>query len=193
LISWQENIAREVFLVARGVAKLVFSEPNGREVLVALRYPGQFVDYWPRQPAGANPLSAIALVTSEVYRIDVSTVRCAQQQNPDLHIQDADLLRYDLDDLAARFVRSKLLSPADRLEQLLRELAAVLGWKDSSGKAHVMLPFDNFEFASLCGVSESHYKAVRHELKKSGRVRQEGRRIWVLAPNSCGHGRTVEA
>jgi CRP-like cAMP-binding protein len=193
LISWQESIAREVFLVAGGVAKLVFSEPNGHETLVALRYPGQFVDYWPRQPAGASPLSAIALVTSEIYRIDIATVQSAQEQNPDLRIQDADLLRYDLDDLVARFVRSKLPSPADRLEQLLRELAAVLGRRDSNGKVHVMLPFDNFEFASLCGVSESYYKVVRHELAKSGRVRQEGRRLWVLAPSLSSQGPTAEA
>lgn len=193
VIFSQGDMPREMFLVARGAARLSFSEPDGREILVALRYPGQFVDLGPRGIARAYPLSATALVTSEIYGIDVAAIRQAQQRNCDLGIQDTDLLRSDLDNLVAGFVRLKLLSPVDRLEQLLRDLAAVLRGQDSSRRARVVLPLDNIEMASLCGLSESHYKAVRHELEKSGRVRREGRNAWVLTSNTSGRGQAAEA
>jgi CRP-like cAMP-binding protein len=145
VIFSQGSVPRAVFLVERGVAKLVFLEPNGSEIFVALRRPGQFVDYGPPDAAHAYPLSAIALVTSEIYKIDIAAVQCAHRRNPALHAEDADGLHRDLENLAASFVRSKLLSPADRLERLLRDLAMVLGGgRDSIGRTRVVLPLDNF-------------------------------------------------
>jgi CRP-like cAMP-binding protein len=169
-----------VFLVASGVAKLVFSGPNGREVLVALRYPGQFVDYCSHDLGGPYPLSAIALARSEVYGIDIAAIRGAQRQNPGLRNSEAELLRRDLYDLVARLVRSELLPPADRIEELVRGLAGALGGKLPDGSVRVVLPFDNSEMASLCGVSESHYKAIRRELEDAGRIRREGHNVWAI-------------
>lgn len=169
-----------MFLVARGAAKLVVSMPSGQKVTVALRYPGQFVDLSPGGLARTHPFSAVALVSSEIYTIDIAAIQSAQRRSSGLRIQDADLLRSDLDSLVAGFLRSKLQSPVDRLERLLRDLAAALGARDPRGSARLVLPLENAEMASLCGISESYYKAVRQELERSGRAIRESRNVWVL-------------
>lgn len=179
----QGDAPHEVFLLARGVVKLVFALP-GDELFLALRYPGQFVDYCSHDLGVAYSLSGITIVTSEIQRISLERVQGAQLQNPDLRVHQADLLRRDLYDLVASHLYFKLLSPVDRLERLLWELAAVIGQRDLMGTTRLVLPLSNCEMASLCAMSESHYKSVRRELQKTGRVRHEGRCFWVLTRHS---------
>lgn len=176
----QGDKPNDIFLLASGVAKLVLLQPSGNELVVALRYPGQFVNYFSAGVGAPSSISGITIVASDVYRINVPRVRAVQQGNPGLSIQPADLLWADLCSLAAKYVQLKSSRPICRLAQLLWELAAILGKKDSPTRIRLVLPLNNFEMASLCGISESHYKAVRHELEATGHVSHEARHVWIL-------------
>lgn len=179
----------EVFLLARGIAKLTLPLPSGEESLLTLRYPGQFVDYCSHDLGTAYPLSGITIVPSDIYKARIEQVRAARRRNPDLRIHEADLLRRDLYRLAAMRLRLKALSPVDRLERLLWDLASVIGERDSTGEMRLVLPLDNCEMASLCGLSESHYKTIRRELERTGRVSHDGRHLCVLTRNFAGGSR----
>lgn len=190
VISSQGDVPREVFLVARGIVKLVVELPCGEEVFLTLRRPGQFIDYSSLDSGIAHPFSGITIVASEIHRISLDLLRAAQRGNPDVGRRQASLDREDLHDLAARHLRFQLRSPAQRLESVLWELAAVIGESDSGGRTRLVLPLDNSEMASLCGVSESYYKTIRRELEQAGRVSHEGQCRWILsaagAPGGVG-------
>jgi len=183
----QGDIPHEVFLLASGIAKLVLILPGGDELILGLRYPGQFIDYFPRSSGVASRLSGITIVTSNIHRIAIERVQAAQLANPGLRIQTADLLWCDLYNLAHRHLHFRVSPPADRLERLLWDLSAILGKRDSRNRTRLVLSLSNFEMASLCGVSESHYKAVRRELEDTGRVRHESPHVWVLTSPLASH------
>lgn len=180
IFSQGEN-ERDMFLIARGLAKVVVCGPDGQESIVALRYPGQFLEYSFCKRNMPYQVSAMTLVPSDIYRVDRRELQDAHRNNPDIGVLEIEVLSHELYTLADKHLAFKFCSPTDRLETLLWELATVLDGLESDRKAHLVLPLDNVDMAALCGVSESHYKAIRRSLEQTGRLRRQDRRRWLLS------------
>ena len=176
----QADEAKSTFLLARGIVKLAYSSPDGCQHLLGLRYPGDLIGDWWLDLRMHCPFSAITAVPCEIHRIDSAQIRDRALRDQNAQHFHGETLQRDLCGLAATYLALKGLSPTDILEGLLWELAAVLGGLASQGTARLVMPFSNAEMADLCGLSESHYKKVRRELEKTGRVRHLARKLWVL-------------
>jgi CRP-like cAMP-binding protein len=177
----QSEQDRDAFLIAQGLVKLVVCQPNGHEFIFALKYPGQFIEYSYLDGTFSNHISARTVVASHIYRVNRRDLQDAQRNNPNVSSLQIEILRRELCAVTDKHLALRLSSPIDRLEALLWELAAVLGGVESTRKARLVLPLDNGEMAMLCGISESHYKAVRHDLEQTGRLTHQDRRLWILS------------
>jgi CRP-like cAMP-binding protein len=192
VIFSQGDSAQSVFLLSRGITKLVSASPDGEISILGLRYPGDLIGDWWEMKSNL-PISAIAIVPCEIHRVDIRQVRAGAERNSDVAEFHREALRRDLCNLAARHLELLRVSAAERLEGLLWDLAAVLGGSESAGALRLILPLSNQEMADLCGLSASHYKQVRHDLEATGRLRHCGRRIWVLAERSGRLGKSRAA
>jgi CRP-like cAMP-binding protein len=108
-----------VFLLARGVVKVVFAFPDGGRSVLGLRYPGDLVGDWHPDPIMNHPASAIAVIPCEIHRLDADRMRAAEHGDPaaaDFHRQS---LKRDLCNLAATHLELKGLAPIGRLGRLL--------------------------------------------------------------------------
>jgi len=179
MIFAQGDEVEEVFLLARGVVKLIHASTDNEESLLGLRYEGELVGDWWAGVMSVHPVSAVAANPCELHRYRLNKIvfrePCESTAASDLHRR---LLQLDLCNLAATRLEPKV-SSATRLELRLRELAAVPGRADSAGEVRLVMPLTSAEVASLCGLSESHYKALRHRLEADGRLRRRGR-SWIL-------------
>jgi CRP/FNR family transcriptional regulator len=176
----QGDEAKSTFLLARGIVKLTYSSPDGGQHLLGLRYPGDLIGDWWLDLRMPYPFSAITAVACEIHRIDSAQIRDRALRDRNAQHFHAETLQRDLCSLAATHLALKELTPTDILERLLWELAAALGGLAAEGNARLVMPFSNAEMADLCGLSESHYKEVRRELEKTGRVRHLARKLWAL-------------
>jgi CRP-like cAMP-binding protein len=180
VIFSQGDEARSVFLLSRGIAELLFCTPYGDISVLGLRYPGDLIGDWWQDLKADLPVSAIAIVPCEIYRIDIGQVRAVAQGDRGVADFHQRALERDLCNLAAAHLKLRGISSAQRLEGLLWELAAVLGGPEAPGTARLVLPLSNHEMADLCGLSESRYKEVRRDLEATRRLRRRGRRVWIL-------------
>ncbi len=171
---------RDVFLVARGIVKLACDLPDGKQSVLTLRYPGQFVEECAYDLHIAYPVSAFTITPCELYRLDVARMREAEKHDPEVNAFEREVLKRDLYNLAVSNVELKVVPPVERFERFLWELATVLRVRRSGADVRFVSPLDNREMAELLGLSESHYKQVRSELEATGRLRREEKRIFVL-------------
>jgi len=162
------------------MAKLTFLTPDGGELLFALRYPGQFIDYFPLRRETPYELSGVTLTSAEIYRVNVERAQAVIKQQANLRFAEGEILRSDFHSLAVRYLQMRVLSPVERLESLLWELAGFMGEKDSTGRVRFVLPLDNLAMASLCGISESYFKSIRRDLERTRRIKREQRHRWLL-------------
>jgi hypothetical protein len=176
----QGDDLRFMFLLARGIVKLVFTFPDDSRSLLGLRYPGQLIGDWWQDVSVSYPVSASTVVPCEIHRFDLTQVHSAEQRDRTVEDFHHLTLRRDLCNLAATHLEMKGFSPEELLEGILWELAAVLGHIESTGIARLVLPLSNSEMADLCGLSESHYKEVRRELEATGRLKHQEHRLWIL-------------
>ncbi len=179
LFSQGEDI-RELLLLARGIVKLTCILPNGRESMLTLRYPGQFVEECVYDLNLPSPVSATTIVPCEIHRVDIARMREAERRDPEVNAFAKYVLKRDLYNICRSNMELKSVRPAQRCERLLWELAAVLGSIRSGNPVQFVLPLDNLEMAEMLGLSESHYKKIRSELEESGVLHRQGRRGVVL-------------
>lgn len=181
IIFSQGDDANAIFLLASGIVKLTHTSADGEDSPIWLRYTGEMVGDWWAGIMAQHPVTAIAAVRCEVHRLSVDAVRApgssGQTTAADIRRQ---MLQLDLCKFAAAHQELKALSSSALLEQRLWDLAVVLGRSDSPGQVRFVMPLNNTEIANLCGLSESHYKAVRRQLEVAGKLERRNRRIWIL-------------
>jgi CRP-like cAMP-binding protein len=180
----QGDNPREVLLLTRGIVKLTCDLRAGQRSLVGLRYPGHFVEEFAHDLHLVYPVSGITIVPCELYRIDIVRLRALEQQNPEVSAFEKRIVKQDLYNCAHANLEKRTLEPADQLERFLWELATILGARGAAGQVRLALPLDNSEMAELLGFSESHYKHIRGQLERAGRLKREGRRNIALSAPS---------
>lgn len=170
----------QVFLLASGVVKLVYGSPDGGSVFLGLRYAGDLLGGWWGDPRMNYQFSAITLAPCEIHHLSAARMRTMVHSDHMVAHHHRKALENDLFNVLMNHLALKGLSATERLESLLWDLANHLGTVECSEGTRLILPLNNRDMASLCGLSESHYKKVRSDLEATGRLRRCGRRLWVL-------------
>jgi len=168
------------FLIERGILALHYLFPDGRETLFMLAYPGEMVNLTALSRAEPMPTAVTAVTNCDVYRIEAHRMQTAERDDPEI----PKLLNRSLQDQIAKrtkaLVELKTLSPAERLERHLCELAHVLGCDIHAKPVRVIVPLKDTEMAMLLGLSVRQFKRVKKSLQEEGRLTLENSRVFVL-------------
>jgi CRP-like cAMP-binding protein len=181
LLFSEGDLRSEALLLGRGIVKLTYRIPSGRESLSRIRYPGEFLDQCSYDLDLPSPVSARTVIPCEVYRIEMSRMNEARERNPEISAFEKRILKLELYNAHMANLQLKNLRASERLYRLFLEIATVLGGRRSAGFIEFVLPLINYEVAELIGVSPSHYKQLRNELEQTGKLQRRERRIMLLA------------
>jgi CRP-like cAMP-binding protein len=175
----------DIFLLVRGVAALYYRLSEGRETLFLLAYPGDILAITSPEANIPTQTSASSVTSCEVYRLDMH-----QLQRADADGSVAALLNRSLRIQMARRTKALAellaLSPAERLEHQLCELADVLGVSGNE-PVRIPMPLKDYELARLLGLSERQFKRVKTDMQRTGKFTVEDGRIFQL-PNCSKTG-----
>jgi CRP-like cAMP-binding protein len=167
-------------LIERGIMALHYLLPNGRETLFMLAFPGELVNLTAPPPSKPTGTAGTAVTNCDVYRIDVQRIESAEQQDPEIPKMLYRSLQEQVAKRTKALVELKSLSPAERLEHHLCELAKVLGCDVNAKPVRVVVPLKDTEMAMLLGLSDRQFKRVKKSLQEDGRLRFENSRMFVL-------------
>ncbi len=138
---------------------MVHTPEDGRDSLLWLRYPSDLIgDWWPTQSGSGSAFSAVALGPCSVHELSLDAMRTIEARDRSAADFHRRVLQLDICGLAQAHLELKTLPPQAIVERRLWSLASVLGRTDSSKRIHFVMPLTNAEMASLCGLSETHYK-----------------------------------
>jgi CRP-like cAMP-binding protein len=176
-----DTSGRKSFLVEDGVIALTHELSTGKQVLLALRSPGQIFGHSRHILKTSFELSAIALtpcvvrvfdsgwLIEQIRRGGEAGVLLLQQHASDLYESAPALIEHHCDASA-------------RLERMLAQLAAVFG-ADADEEMRVDLPLSDCHFASLLGISAQQFSTVQRRLAEEGRIRHLRKTdTWILTP-----------
>ena len=168
------------YLIARGIVALYYPLPDGRETLFQLAYPGELVNLTSLEPTTPTSTAGTAVTNCDVYRIDARSLETAERADPEVRKLFNRSLHAQIARRTKALVEIKGLSPADRLERYLCELAAVLGSDTKAKPVRVSVPLRDTELAMLLGLSERQFKRVKKSLQEEGRLTVENSRMFIL-------------
>ena len=171
----------DVFFLEDGLAKLVRNVANGREQILGLRGRGWFLGVAFTMIGQSHPASAVAMTSCKVRRL-----------SPDAFfelLRDCPALSWHVHYMHSREVLSQFHHMSDlgaanarqRLERLLRRLAATTACAGAKGELKLALPLKRWELASLIAIRPEHLSRLVKQLCDDGVIRvQKG---WIVIPD----------
>jgi CRP-like cAMP-binding protein len=171
---------REIFLLTEGLVLLYCDLPDRAESALGLRFPGQVLEQCAHHLHLPYPVSARTLIPSTIYRIAADELRERERQNREISLFFERQLRIDLYNADVFIMELKTSSPVERLDRLLRLLAAGLGCNPKFGVLQVPMPLRDDQLADMLGCSARHLKRIKKQLQQEGRLRTAGRQGLIL-------------
>jgi CRP-like cAMP-binding protein len=172
---------RDVYLIERGLVKLVRLESNGQEIIVGLRSAGWVLGAaWAIIQGGRCPVTATTLTVCCLRRF-LAGAFC------DLMRTDAQLSWYvhnmhsrEITDQVIRLGQIGCVSARQRLEQLIWQLIRMLDSGQSQKGIRLQLPLKHEEVAKLIVVTPTYLSRLLNELERDGTIRRE--KGWMIIP-----------
>lgn len=173
----------EVYFIKSGLVKIYRTTSDGRQVSVALRYPGDFIGlaevlshYTERE------YSAEAMDNVSILIIWQDAFKKALAEMPDF---TAKLMKLMSDRLreAQNTIHDFIMNPTQgRLALLLLNMAERAGAEGEDGIIHVRLRVTQEELACVIGSSRQTVSSLLNLLKEDGSLLYEGREIVAVNP-----------
>lgn len=171
-----------VYVLKRGVVKIATLMEDGREMILALLRPGEVfgeesvLDGAPRDHMAEAYDDALICVIGRNDFMDML------KSHPDMAFKVTKLIGFRLRTFRAR-VESLLFKGAPaRLAQILLDLSAEHGVRDSAG---ILLPLklSQQDLANLIGLTRESVNLALADFRRRGLVEVEGRTIRILKPD----------
>ena len=172
---------KEVFLLVEGLILLTCTAPAiDAECILGVRFPGQVVEQCAHNLDIPYPVSAVALVNSQILRISIPALRKREEENSSTAAFFERLLSLDLYNAVLFIMELKRSLPADRLKHFLNLLASVMGSESKSGKLQIAMPLHDNQIANILGFSPRQFKRVKRQLQDQGHLQVSGARLWAF-------------
>jgi CRP/FNR family transcriptional regulator, cyclic AMP receptor protein len=146
------DLADRVFLIERGWVTLRVHTPEGREVILGLRGPGDVLGELSALDGEARTATAVAVDDVEADVIPARVLTAALERDPELSGELLRLLAKRLRDSDRQRVEFARLDTLARVARRLVELAERFGEVTDAG-VKVELPLSQEQLASWCGSS----------------------------------------
>lgn len=173
------QVPQEVFLLRAGVVKAYDVTPEGRELLLAIRAPGDLVGELAALDERPRSASVVALEPVEALAIPIPAFVALLTARPAVAITLLRVIGARLRDADARRIQLGRLATLARVASCLLELSDRFG-ADADGAVAIRLALTQEELAGWAGSSlESTARALR-QLRELGWIETRRREIRVL-------------
>lgn len=174
----QGSYAREVYMVERGLAKLIRVTEEGQEIILGLRSSGWILGANSAILGKPYPLSAVTLTRCRLRCIQAEQFIRLAQSNLEFSWYLQIHQNNELNDHLAHLVGLRSLSARQRFEQLLFRLVSSMEPDRSRGATRFKLPMKRWEIAQLIGVTPEHLCRLQRHMEQEGLLQKEGR--WLI-------------
>jgi len=176
----QGEPATFVFAIDHGIAKLIRSQSDGREVILGLRFPGWLLGVEAAILEESHQASAVTLTRTGVRRIPAARLRGAMRSDPQLSWELHRMQSREVCDQTGVLAGFGSLSARQRLEEFLRALQPLVRDAACPEGNRVRLPLKYCELAQLIRVSPPYLSQLFVELERDGILKREHRSLVFL-------------
>lgn len=176
----QGDPVRDVYLLEKGLVKMMRSEPNGQEIIVELRFADNHLGVTSTLANEPAPMTAITATPCELYRLSVNEfLRLANNDRSFMHTLLALISRQRNEQISLR-AQEGMLDARPRLITLLLRLAKELGI-ERKGKLYLALPIAKQDIAGMLGITPQSLSRILRKMKQEQLIIEE--REWIILKN----------
>ena len=179
----QGQPVRSVFLIDRGVVKMIRTEANGRQLITAFRSPGWLLGAAAVILGGNCELTAQCATESEVRAIPAADFQRIHASEPSVAAWLHRMLARDVREQATR-LGVFLLEPAPRLKWLLGKLARDAAMDRNRLGHRRVFPIRQHDIAAAIGTSRETVSRLLGDLEEAGEI--ERTRGWIRLTRAPG-------
>lgn len=175
-LIWEGEDALIVANVVDGILKLWSSLPDGREQIIGIAYPSDFIG---RPFSLRTQYNVTALTDARVCMFHSSDFDQFAREHPRLEHKLLDRTLAELDRTRKWLVMLGRMNASEKLANFLLDMSARLMRADCSGDAPVNrfdLPFGRQQIADILGLTIETVSRQMTQLKQQGLIEIEGRR-----------------
>lgn len=180
ILCYRGDPAAHVFVVVRGRVKVILTNDEGREVVIAMLGPGRLFGLTSALDGDEQPAHAVTVERSTVARLNAQAFRRWADRVPGVHRALVRELTRQVRELSQKIGEHALMSARDRLMYTLLEIAEAEGEEDPDGGGVVFKRPTHRELAHRIGSSREVVTRLLAELRDSDLLESdEGRVIRV--------------
>jgi len=163
IVFQQDDLADGFFLVLAGWIKLYRVMPDGEEVVVALCTAGETFAEGMLVQGGRYPVSAEAVSSARLLRVDGQTLRAAMMESPQLSLEMLAAVSQHLRRLVEHIEQLRGQSAPRRIAGFLLSLTEA-----RSGPAEFALPYEKTLIANRLGMKPESFSRAVAQLRSVG-------------------------
>ena len=179
-IFYQGDPVKEVFLIKAGRVKLSKLMEDGDEITLDIRQAGDFLGENMFSEDMDYPVTAMCIEDALICGFTKNGFEQLVLRHPNIGLQVIKNLSKRISYLTSRVGSMTITNLADRLYGVLVNVAREHGAPSESGLS-IPFPLTHEDLSFLVGAHRVSITRAMRDLKESGRISQEGRRLTVFA------------
>lgn len=179
----QDSPAREVYIINRGLVKLMRLEQEGHGLIVGLRFPGWILGSAAVIMSRPHPITAVTLTKCQLCRVPSETFLHLLRTDSQLSWHLLQMLSREVVEQSARVAQLGCLTASYRFKQLLWQLITALGLHQAHTTIRLQLPLKHREIADLIAVTPEHLSRILKKMQDNGIISQHKGWMVILDPD----------
>ena len=173
----QDDPLRDIYLLEKGLVKLMRVEANGQESIGEFRIGGAILGVVSALANAPAPLSAFTLTECKVARMTVTDFLHFVQSNRAFSHALLVFVSQQKGEQSIRYARQTLFSARAQLAHLLLLLRREFG-EVRNGEMRLASPLTKQDMAGWIGITPQHLSAILRDLKRDGLLTEENG--WII-------------
>ncbi len=174
-----------LYMVCKGIVKLVKYSMEGKEQILKLIGPGEILGEKTMLDGSVYTAFAQSLTDTHTKFIDRATFMTFLKSNPQVSLKIMEKLSRELKGFQTKLLEVSYTSSSSRLARLLLELGRKFGHENGDGKTVIdKTGLRRSDFAGMIGISTETAIRTLSEFKKRNLISVNGRKIEILDEKS---------
>ena len=183
----QGSRAREIYSIERGLVKLIRQEPDGKEVIGAIRYPGWLLGTSSVILDEPLPMTAVTVTRCHLYRITADVFVNLIKTDADLSWKLHRMMAREAHNQVARLTGIECLSARQRLEEFIWLMVSSMEPGTFDKDVRVQFPAKHFEIAQFLAVTPQYLSWLIGQMEKDRIVTRDRGWLIVSRPEKLWH------
>jgi CRP/FNR family transcriptional regulator len=178
----QGTLTQAVYLIDRGLIKLVQMEPDGRETVVGVRGPGWLLGATSVILQKPYPVTAVTLTRCHLRRVPADEFRYLLNTNSQFSWYVYRMHSREVPDRVEGFISAR-----HRLEHLLWELVSAQDEIELQKPVRLRLPLKQWEVAKVIASKPASVSQLLNQLEEEGVLRRDEGWLIISDPDRLWH------